>query len=163
MDYTQEVWKIVPGTKWLYEASSHGRIRRTLTMRILKQEPGRDDSKRVPLSVSGWKRNRLVHRIVAAAFFGRSGLTVNHKNFDQADNRIENLEYMTVGDNVRDAIYKDRFGPSKLLVQQVVEIRRRAKDGESNCKLAEGFGVTRDTINNIVQRNTWTEIPDEIC
>lgn len=42
-----------------------------------------------------------VHRLVAAAFLGPSNLTVNHKDENPLNNRVENLEYMTVGDNVR--------------------------------------------------------------
>ena len=40
------------------------------------------------------------HRVVAETFFGLAeGMTVNHKNGDKRDNRVENLEYVTAGEN----------------------------------------------------------------
>lgn len=44
----------------------------------------------------------LVHRLVAEVFLGPrpEGYTVNHKNCDKQDNRAENLEYVTAGENV---------------------------------------------------------------
>lgn len=41
-----------------------------------------------------------VHRVVAETFFGlANGMTVNHKNGDKRDNRVENLEYVTASEN----------------------------------------------------------------
>ncbi len=45
-----------------------------------------------------------VHRLVMLTFVGPSSLTVNHKNGIKTDNRLENLEYLTHGDNTRHAI-----------------------------------------------------------
>lgn len=44
-----------------------------------------------------------LHRVVAEAFIPNPNnlKTVNHKNEDKTDNRIENLEWMSVGDNLR--------------------------------------------------------------
>jgi hypothetical protein len=45
----------------------------------------------------------FVHRIVAQMFVPgfKRGLTVNHKNLNKADNRAENLEWLTFRDNQR--------------------------------------------------------------
>ena len=46
----------------------------------------------------------LVHRLVAETFLGpRNGsvTTVNHKNLNKQDNRVENLEYMSFAENTR--------------------------------------------------------------
>jgi len=41
-----------------------------------------------------------VHRVVAETFFGLTdGLTVNHKNSNKLDNSVQNLEYVTAGEN----------------------------------------------------------------
>jgi len=48
----------------------------------------------------GNRKRFLVHRIVAIAYFGETtGMTVNHKNGIKNDNRVENLEWCTVGEN----------------------------------------------------------------
>jgi hypothetical protein len=50
-------------------------------------------------TISLSKNNRsisvFVHRLVMRVFVGISALEVNHKNGHKADNRLENLEYVT--------------------------------------------------------------------
>ncbi|ASZ71334.1 HNH endonuclease [Lactococcus phage 38507] len=50
-------------------------------------------------SING--RRELVHRIVMSAFKGESELTVDHLNGIKTDNRLENLEYVTLSENVK--------------------------------------------------------------
>ncbi|PPS62678.1 NUMOD4 motif-containing HNH endonuclease [Pseudomonas sp. BRM28] len=104
-----ERWAPIPGYPG-YEASSLGRIRsfiRTRVVggvrqpRILKQKPNKDGY----LLACVTRKHRTVHRLVAMAFLGESDLPqVNHLNGIKADNRIENLEWCTISENVRHAI-----------------------------------------------------------
>lgn len=48
-------------------------------------------------------KQEKVHRIVMSAFKGDSSLTVDHLNGNKQDNRIENLEYVTAGENAKRA------------------------------------------------------------
>lgn len=52
-----------------------------------------------------FKRNYLVHRLVAAAYLGLDiydlKIQVNHKDFDKLNNHISNLELVTPGQNIR--------------------------------------------------------------
>lgn len=59
----------------------------------------------VSLCVNGKESYKTVHRLVATAFIpNRDNLPqVNHINGDKTDNRIENLEWVTAGDNQRHA------------------------------------------------------------
>ena len=41
-------------------------------------------------------KRMYVHRLVMLAFHGKSDLTVDHLNMNKQDNRLENLEYVTV-------------------------------------------------------------------
>lgn len=54
---------------------------------------------------NGHHKKFLVHRLVAKAFIKNPNNyeTVNHKNFDRSDNRVENLEWLSIGDNLRHA------------------------------------------------------------
>ena len=48
-------------------------------------------------------KQEKVHRIVMEAFKGKSALTVDHLNMNKQDNRLENLEYVTSGENSKRA------------------------------------------------------------
>lgn len=50
-----------------------------------------------------WKR-MYVHRLVMLAFHGKSDLTVDHLNMNKQDNRLENIEYVTVVENTKRAL-----------------------------------------------------------
>ena len=111
-----ETWKPVVGYEGIYEVSSLGRIRsldkvvpsarsrsgkRMRRGRILQTRISNTGRERITLWKDGQMKTINIHRLVAAAFLGPSNLTVNHKDENPLNNRIENLEYMTVRDNVR--------------------------------------------------------------
>ena len=52
-----------------------------------------------------------VHRLVWEAFNGKipEGYTIDHINADKKDNRLKNLQLMTIGDNVRKYHQIDKF------------------------------------------------------
>ena len=54
-------------------------------------------------------KQEKVHRIVMEAFKGKYDLTVDHLNMNKQDNRLENLEYVTTGENTK------RFYDKKIL------------------------------------------------
>ena len=113
-----EVWKDIPGYEGIYQASSGGNIRtkdgkttnnkrygvRVWKSRILK---GRGDDPKTGKRVSLWKYGRakdwLVARLVAITFLGypKDGFTVNHKDGNRLNNNIENLEWLSLADNIR--------------------------------------------------------------
>ena len=62
---------------------------------------------------SGVRQSRVVktvHQLVARAFVQNPHnlCEVNHKNFNKADNRVENLEWVTRKENVRHALAAGR-------------------------------------------------------
>jgi hypothetical protein len=47
---------------------------------------------------------------------------------------------------------------SKVTVYDVLEIRRRAADGESSLSLSKEFGISQHSVNNIVARRRWKDV-----
>ena len=116
----QEIWKPIPGYEGLYDASSIGRIRtspmkttsnarypvRVWKSRILKPKGPRNIRRqdgRVSLWKDGEHKDLLVARLVAMAWIGlpEDGMTVNHINGDWEDNRPENLEWVSLAENIQ--------------------------------------------------------------
>ena len=116
-----EEWKDIPGYEGIYQASTQGRIRtcegkvtsnaryqhRVWKQRIIKPKSCAGAKGRHDLRVSLWKDGKqkdwLVSRLVAITWCDgyREGFTVNHKNGDNLDNAVENLEWLSLGDNIR--------------------------------------------------------------
>lgn len=132
----EEIWKQIPGYEGVYDASSFGRIRsspgrvfvdsrgrvihwKTKILREKRSENqrikrGRDDA-RVGLRKDGICKDFKVARLVAMAFHGipQDGMTVNHINGNWEDNRPENLEWLTMRDNIKHAREHDLIKDKK--------------------------------------------------
>lgn len=113
-----ENWKDIPGYEGIYQASTFGNIRtaegkttsnrrykvRSWKSRVLK---GRGDNyttgKRVSLWKDGKAKDWLVARLVAMTFLGTppEGFTVNHKDGNRLNNAVDNLEWLSLADNIR--------------------------------------------------------------
>ena len=110
------------------------------------------------------RRKFRAHRVIWEAVHGPipEGLEINHVNGVKTDNRIENLELVTRGENLSHAFrlglknYRgERHPQSRLTAANVAEIRERAST-ESQASLAIEFGVSAPHINRIVHHRTWT-------
>jgi hypothetical protein len=113
----QEVWKDIPDYEGIYQASTFGRIRtvegkithsirhgeRRWKSRILKGRGDCPNGKRVSLWKDKKQKDFLVARLVALTFLGEppEGFTVNHKDGNRMNNHIDNLEWLSRGDNIR--------------------------------------------------------------
>lgn len=176
--------KPIPGYGGKYLADSCGGIYSAWnTRRVPLSKPqkmkthiSRLGYERVSLRWNGISSTKLVHRLIARTFIGRSGgLGVNHIDGNKINNCVDNLEYATQQENVVHAIANglrktaigERCARTVISAQDINEIRRRvsrlrecgrAPHG-SMKQLAEDYGVTPSALDHISRGNSWSHIP----
>jgi len=97
-------------------------------------------------------RSFLVHRLVAAAFLGESDLTVNHIDGNKLNNKLSNLEYLSVADNNRHAVkvlghhVGEKNHNCRLTYDQICEIR---ESKSKRRELALAYGISVDYVGRI--------------
>lgn len=116
-----EEWRDIPGYEGIYEASNLGQIRskvgkttysvrhgvrhwkqRILRPKLCRNKKGRLDA-RIELYKDGTHKTFLVARLVAMTWVDgyKPELTVNHRDGHTLNNKADNLEWLSRGDNIR--------------------------------------------------------------
>lgn len=176
----------IPGFEKLYAISVHGVVT-ALNKVVLYRRHGVDGSKKlnnkkiktsiskcgyekVTLSKDGEKFYFTVHRLVALSFISNPNNKphVNHIDGNKLNNRIDNLEWCTMSENMQHAFKNklhipsgakgERSARSKLKEVDVLEIRNLISLGCSVNRLALKYGVNRSSIRDIRIRKTWSHI-----
>ena len=175
-----EIWKDMIGYEGLYQVSSLGRVRSlsrisedkngkviSVKGKIRKQYSFKNGYNVVRLSKNGKTLTVSCHRKIAEAFLPNPEKLpqVNHINGNKNDNRIENLEWVTISENVKHGYrigHSDKKGEkhhsNKLKESDVFEIRRLLSDGLSCKEISYMYNVHRVTINYIKLRKSWKHI-----
>ena len=163
-------WRQIPG--WPeYEVSERGDMRRiiggqgTRSGRVLK--PWRNAHTHY-FQISLWRGNQdhrtTVHRLVALAFLGEPPSTkhvVAHNDGSRDNNHWTNLRWATQRENVSDTIVHGRHnrgsrnGQAKIDEVCVAAIRKMDAMGIPKAFIAEGYGLCRQTISDIIAGRRW--------
>lgn len=101
MEVSNEEWVDVVGYEGLYEVSSHGRVRRSGSLKIRKQHVDRYGYKVLSMNKDGFQKKAKAHRLVAEAFLRKckSRDYVDHINGDKLCNFHYNLRWVTAKEN----------------------------------------------------------------
>jgi hypothetical protein len=139
----KEIWKKIKNYED-YMVSNLGRIKSLNKQKgfyyfdeiIMKTKPHKKTGYcHAFLVKNGIKQRYSVHRLVAESFIENLNnlATVNHINHIKHDNRVENLEWMTAIDNVREAQmgYKNKLS-------------KKVKQYDNNFNLIKEWNCVRD-------------------
>ena len=162
----EEIWKDIPDYEGIYQASNLGRIRtapnkttytelrgvRHWEMRIMK---GKGNNKHTGARVGLWKNGKckdwLVARLVAITFLGKPSPdknTVNHINGNRLDNRIENLEWLSLADNIRHAVDTNLCSQNKIITLISAEEKKTFR---SFCTASKFLGKCNGYVSNTIK------------
>jgi len=156
-----EIFKKIKGYEGLYQISNYGRVYST------KRKKPRFIT---GMNSFGYKRVRLrdskgvdtdffVHRLVALHFIemieGKD--FVNHKDFDRANNHVDNLEWCTQGENIRHARKHGR-------IKMTEEGKRRVLEALQKPVIDLQTGIEYDSLSqacrclNLLHNTQWYKI-----
>lgn len=146
------------------EPSNTGEVRNRITKNILTPQKDNKGYLRVRMSLHDQKVSAKIHRLVAIAFIPNpeNKPQVNHINCNKEDNRAENLEWVTNGENQIHA-YKNglnyvtgRAGRKKIPVIQLDKNGVKIDRYESIGKASRITGIQRQNIEKVIkgQRKT---------
>jgi hypothetical protein len=159
-----EEWRDVVGYAGIYEVSNLGRVKNVKSGRILKSRQDKRGYVRALLYRDKGVENCAFHRLVAAAFISPcpKGHGVIHLDYDLANNRAENLRYVTKSDRVkhsfkagRNSTRGERSPTAKLNEEQVKEILVALSEGVLQRELAAKYEVSRAQIGHIRSGRNW--------
>lgn len=142
-----------------YEVNENGEVRHRERKQILRGKIDRYGYKVITMSSGDRKKPQSVtaHRLVAMAFIPNPDNlpSVNHKDEDKLNNRVENLEWC-------DNLYNTRYGTGQ---QRSRDARKRpveaVRDGvvvqRYNCvgDAAEALGVSPSSIKDVLRKKRW--------
>ena len=103
----------------------------------------------------------LLHRLVAMKHIPNpeNKPQVNHINGIKSDNRVENLEWVTVSENVKHSYNTGlKHGKARrgLTAEQTLKVRSEYEKGDTTYKkLSEQYGVGSSTIRRVIKEEQY--------
>lgn len=97
-----EIWKDITGYECAYQISSLGRVRSLRSNKVLKNHFGTAGYWRITLCKDGISKRFEVHRLVGKEFISNTenNPQINHKDGIKTNNKPENLEWVTLQENI---------------------------------------------------------------
>ena len=151
-----EEWRAINGYEGLYEVSNMGRVkslnyRHTGKKHILK--PGKDGWGYlfIYLCKEGSRKKYTIHRLVLTTYNpveNMDKLQVNHINEKKADNRLDNLEWMTCKENCNHGTRNARVAEKNSIPIVQLSLDGKYIRSWKSSHEAERDGFNRGNINS---------------
>lgn len=160
-----ETWKPVVGFEGRYDASDHGRIRRSFdaptannTLPGQVRSPWLDAAGYPSVCLTIGKRFRIstnVHTLIMQSFVGPrpDGHHVDHIDRNKGNNKLCNLRYWPISDNTSSP--GEANAQAKLTEDGVRMIHLRITQGFSCTRIGAEFRVSRSLISLIGRGKIW--------
>lgn len=132
-----------------YSVSEDGYVMNRHTGRFLKASPDRCGYMTIHLCRNGKMYTKRVHKIVADTFLDRpssEAWQVNHKNGDKRDNRLDNLEFVSPGDNMKHA-YANGLNHWEGYNETPIRVLETGQVYKSQAECARAIGGSQPNIN----------------
>ncbi len=163
-----EEWKDIPNYESVYQASNFGRIRTidgkiTLSVKhgvrhwkgkILKPK---GINMQTGYRVSLWKNKQckdyLVARLVGFTFLGIPNdlkMTINHKDGNRFNNDVNNIEWMSLGDNIRHAFENNLHSCNRKVN---LKLENKVYNFNSMAKASKFIGRNHGYLSYCKQKN----------
>ena len=152
------MWKILPSNP-NYMVSDDGQIKSLRRDKILTPKQNHDGYQRIQI----WEKNAChfvgLHRLIAEAFLpapGEGATVVNHKDGNKANNRVENLEWVTQQENIRHAwetgLSKQHLNINGRTIRQFTKAGEFIREFPSTMEAERILGISHTNISSAIQR-----------
>ena len=153
----------------LYAVSDKGEVLSLRSGNILKPDTTttkkgiKSTYLRVTLSSGNKQKRFAVHRLVATAFLPNTEgkPQVNHKDGNRYNNNVENLEWVTVTENIHHAVENnlcpsgESNGNSKYTKEQISMVKELSSKGFSRSVCAKLTGVSLSCVKDVRAGRVW--------
>ena len=150
----KEVWKDIEGYEGLYQVSNLGRVKRVKTDRILKGCKDKGGYLVIGLYKNNVMSTKTIHRLVAQAFIPNpeNKPEVNHIDEDKANNKVNNLEWMTRKENNNHGTRNERISKTLSISISATNIKTgESIDFNSGKECARKLGLNPSHITAVLK------------
>lgn len=148
----------------IYQISNFGNVKNIKKNKLLKLAINKDGYYTLLLSKNGESKSFKVHKLVASHFLKEPTIQVNHKNGIKTDNNIDNLEYVTLHENILHSWinglskgkYKNVGNHARKIIQLDKDTEEELRQFESVYEASEKLGITNTSIENCLKGRSRT-------
>lgn len=148
----------------IYQISNFGNVKNIKKNKLLKPAINKDGYYTLLLSKNGESKSFKVHKLVASHFLKEPTIQVNHKNGIKTDNNIDNLEYVTLHENILHSWinglskgkYKNVGNHARKIIQLDKDTEEELRVFESVYEASEKLGITNTSIENCLKGRSRT-------